>query len=133
MRNDTTQVGLHGVFSHTTPASTAAPIYGTTAYGGQGWKAGTFYCTTCNQRSLGDHCLQCERPVVCPSCGLIDELCYCNPELDVQEGVSSEPTSEAEFDELIEQASVPSLDALFQRAIKKGVISGSSPVYSWMK
>ena len=51
----------------------------------------------------------------------------------MQEGVSSEPTSEAEFDELIEQASVPSLDALFQRAIKKGVISGSSPVYSWKK
>lgn len=97
-------------------------------------RAGTFfYCTACNQRSQGDHCLQCEPPVVCPSCGLIAELCCCNPELDVQEGVSSEPTSEAEFDELIEQASVPSLDALFQRAIKKGVISGSSPVYSWKK
>ena len=104
-----------------------------TTYGGPSPKAGTFNCTACNQRSPGDHCLQCERPVVCPSCGLIDELCYCNPELDVQEGVSSEPTSEAEFDELIEQASVPSLDALFQRAIKKGVISGSSPVYSWKK
>ena len=94
---------------------------------------GMFYCTTCNQRSQGDHCLQCEPVDLCHSCGLIAELCYCNPELDVQEGVSSEPTSEAEFDELIEQASVPSLDALFQRAIKKGVISGSSPVYSWMK
>ena len=131
--SDFTGVGRSGAFSTTTTALTAAPIYGTTAYGGPLSKAGTFYCTTCNQRSQGDHCLQCERPVVCPSCGLIDELCYCNPELDVQEGVSSEPTSEAEFDELIEQASVPSLDALFQRAIKKGVISGSSPVYSWKK
>ena len=121
------------MINDTTTASTAAPIYGVTAYGGPLPKAGTFYCTICNQRSQGDHCLQCERPVMCPSCGLIDELCYCNPELDVQEGVSSEPTSEAEFDELIEQASVPSLDALFQRAIKKGVISGSSPVYSWKK
>lgn len=133
MINDTTQVGRFGAFSTTTTASTAAPIYGTTAYGGPLSKAGTFYCTICNQRSQGDHCLQCERPVVCPSCGLIDELCYCNPELDVQEGVSSDTTSEVEFDELIEQASVPSLDALFQRAIKKGVISGSSPVYSWKK
>lgn len=133
MRNDTTQVGRHDVFSTTTTASTAAPIYGVTAYGGPLPKAGTFYCTTCNQRSQGDHCLQCERPVVCPSCGLIDELCYCNPELDVREGISSDTTSEVEFDELIEQASVPSLDALFQRAIKKGVISGSSPVYSWKK
>ena len=96
-------------------------------------RLGMFYCTACNQRSQGDHCLQCEPVDLCHSCGLIAELCYCNPELDVQEGVSSEPTSEAEFDELIEQASVPSLDALFQRAIKKGVISGSSPVYSWMK
>ena len=71
--------------------------------------------------------------MACPSCGLIDELCYCNPELDVRKGIGSEPTSEVEFDELIEQASDPSLDALFQRAIKKGVISGSSPVYSWKK
>ena len=131
--SDFTGADRIGAFSTTTTASTAAPIYGVTAYGGPLPKAGTFYCTICNQRSPGDHCLQCERPVVCPSCGLIDELCYCNPELDVQEGVSSEPTSEAEFDELIEQASVPSLDALFQRAIKKGVISGSSPVYSWKK
>ena len=131
--SDFTGADRIGTFSTTTTASTAAPIYGVTAYGGPLPKAGTFYCTICNQRSPGDHCLQCERPVVCPSCGLIDELCYCNPELDVQEGVSSEPTSEAEFDELIEQASVPSLDALFQRAIKKGVISGSSPVYSWKK
>ena len=131
--SDFTGVGRFGAFSTTTTASTAAPIYGTTAYGGPLSKAGTFYCTICNQRSQGDHCLQCERPVVCPSCGLIDELCYCNPELDVQEGVSSDTTSEVEFDELIEQASVPSLDALFQRAIKKGVISGSSPVYSWKK
>ena len=126
MRNDTTQVGRHDVFSTTTTASTAAPIYG-----GPSPKACTFYCTICNQRSQGDHCLQCEPVGLCHSCGLIAELCCCNPELDVQEGVSSEPTSEAEFDELIEQASVPSLDALFQRAIKKGVISGSSPVYSW--
>lgn len=133
MRNDTTPVDRHGAFSTTPTASTAAPIYGVTAYGGPLPKAGTFYCTTCNQRSPGDHCLQCEPVGLCHSCGLIDELCCCNPELDVQEGVSSEPTSEAEFDELIEQASVPSLDALFQRAIKKGVISGSSPVYSWMK
>ena len=131
MINDTTQVGRYGVYSTSTTALTAAPIYGTTAYGGPLSKAGTFYCTTCNQRSPGDHCLQCERPVMCPSCGLIDELCYCNPELDVQEGVSSDTMSEVEFDELIEQASVPSLDALFPRAIKKGVISGSSPVYSW--
>ena len=129
MRNDTTQVGQHGVFS----TSTAAPIYGTTTYGGPSPKAGTFYCTICNQRSPGDHCLQCEPVDLCHSCGLIDELCYCNPELDVREGVSSDTTSEDEFDELIEQASVPSLDALFQRAIKKGVISGSSPVYSWKK
>ena len=92
-----------------------------------------FYCTICNQRSQGDHCLQCEPVDLCHSCGLIAELCCCNPELDVQKGVSSEPTSEAEFDELIEQASVPSLDALFRRAIKKGVISGSSPMYSWKK
>ena len=133
MRNDTTQVGRHDVFSTTTTASTAAPIYGTTAYGGPLSKAGTFYCTICNQRSPGDHCLQCEPVDLCHSCGLIDELCYCNPELDVQEGVSSDTTSEVEFDKLIEQASVPSLDALFQRAIKKGVISGSSPVYSWKK
>ena len=131
--SDFTGVGRFGAFSTTTTASTAAPIYGTTAYGGPLSKAGTFYCTICNQRSQGDHCLQCERHVVCQSCGLIDELCYCNPELDVQEGVSSDTTSEVEFDELIEQASVPSLDALFQRAIKKGVISGSSPVYSWKK
>ena len=129
MINDTTQVGRHGVFS----TSTTLHYPTATTYEGPSPKAGTFYCTICNQRSQGDHCLQCERPVMCPSCGLIDELCYCNPELDVQEGVSSEPTSEAEFDELIEQASVPSLDALFQRAIKKGVISGSSPVYSWKK
>ena len=129
MRNDTTQVGRHGVFS--TPTTLHYPTAST--YGGSSPKAGTFYCTICNQRSQGDHCLQCERPVMCPSCGLIDELCYCNPELDVREGISSDTTSEAEFDELIEQASVPSLDALFQRAIKKGVISGSSPVYSWKK
>ena len=125
---DTTQVGLHGVFSPTTTLHYPAPA----GYRGPSPKAGTFYCTICNQRSQGDHCLQCE-PVVCPSCGLIDELCYCNPELDVREGISSDTMSEVEFDELIEQASVPSLDALFQRAIKKGVISGSSPVYSWTK
>ena len=129
MINATTQVGRHGVFSPSTslrypPAAT---------YGGPSPKAGTFYCTICNQRSFGEHCLQCEPVDLCHSCGLIDELCYCNPELDVQEGVSSDTTSEVEFDELIEQASVPSLDALFQRAIKKGVISGSSPVYSWKK
>ena len=131
--SDTTQVGRHGAFSTTTTALTAAPIYGTTAYGGPLSKACTFYCTICNQRSPGDHCLQCEPVDLCHSCGLIDELCYCNPELDVREGISSDTTSEVEFDELIEQASVPSLDALFQRAIKKGVISGSSPVYSWKK
>ena len=131
--SDFTGVGRFGAFSTTTTASTAAPIYGTTAYGGPLSKAGTFYCTICNQRSPGDHCLQCEPVDLCHSCGLIDELCYCNPELDVQEGVSSDTTSEVEFDKLIEQASVPSLDALFQRAIKKGVISGSSPVYSWKK
>ena len=131
--SDFTGADRHGAFSTTTTASTAAPIYGTAAYGGPLSKAGMFYCTTCNQRSPGDNCLQCERPVVCPSCGLIDELCYCNPELDVREGISSDTTSEVEFDELIEQASVPSLDVLFQRAIKKGVISGYSPVYSWKK
>ena len=131
--SDFTGVGRFGAFSTTTTALTAAPIYGTTAYGGPLSKAGTFYCTICNQRSQGDHCLQCEPVDLYHSCGLIDELCYCNPELDVQEGVSSDTTSEVEFDELIEQASVPSLDALFQRAIKKGVISGSSPVYSWKK
>ena len=131
--SDFTGVGRFGAFSTTTTALTAAPIYGTTAYGGPLSKAGTFYCTICNQRSPGDHCLQCEPVDLCHSCGLIDELCYCNPELDVQEGVSSDTTSEVEFDKLIEQASVPSLDALFQRAIKKGVISGSSPVYSWKK
>ena len=129
MINDTTQVGRHGVFS----TSTTLHCPTATTYGGPSPKAGTFYCTTCNQRSQGDHCLQCEPVDLCHSCGLIDELCYCNPELDVQEGVSSDTTSEVEFDELIEQASVPSLDALFQRAIKKGVISGSSPVYSWKK
>ena len=117
----------------TTTALTAAPIYETTDYGGPLSKAGTFYCTICNQRSPGDHCLQCEPVDLCHSCGLIDELCYCNPELDVQEGASSDTTSEVVFDKLIEQASVPSLDELFQRAIKKGVISGSSPVYSWKK
>ena len=131
--SDFTGVGRFGAFSTTTTALTAAPSYGTTAYGGPLSKAGTFYCTICNQRSPGDHCLQCEPVDLCHSCGLIDELCYCNPELDVQEGVSSDTTSEVEFDKLIEQASVPSLDALFQRAIKKGVISGSSPVYSWKK
>ena len=129
--SDFTGVSRSGAFSTTTTASTAAPIYGITAYGGPLSKAGTFYCTICNQRSPGDRCLQCEPVGLCHSCGLIDELCYCNPELDVQEGVSSDTTSEVEFDKLIEQASVPSLDALFQRAIKKGVISGSSPVYSW--
>ena len=131
--SDFTGVGRFGAFSTDTTALTAAPIYGTTAYGGPLSKAGTFYCTICNQRSPGDHCLQCEPVDLCHSCGLIDELCYCNPELDVREGISSDTTSEVEFDELIEQASVPSLDALFQRAIKKGVISGSSPVYSWKK
>ena len=129
MINDTTQVGRFGAFS----TSTTLHYPTDTTYEGPSPKAGTFYCTTCNQRSQGDHCLQCEPVGLCHSCGLIAELCCCNPELNVQEGVSSEPTSEAEFDELIEQASVPSLDALFQRAIKKGVISGSSPVYSWKK
>ena len=119
MIDDTTQVGRYGVYSTATPYPLSM--------------AGTFYCTICNQRSPGDHCLQCEPVDLCHSCGLIDELCYCNPELDVREGISSDTTSEVEFDELIEQASVPSLDALFQRAIKKGVISGSSPVYSWKK
>ena len=127
--SDFTGVGRHDVFS----TSTTPPYPTATTYGGPSPKAGTFYCTICNQRSQGDHCLQCERPGMCPICGLIDELCYCNPELDVREGVSSDTTSEVEFDELIEQASVPSLDALFQRAIKKGMISGSSPVYSWKK
>ena len=129
MRNDTTPVDRHGAFS----TSTTLHYPTATTYGGPSPKAGTFYCTACNQRSPGDHCLQCEPVDLCHSCGLIAELCCCNPELDVQEGVSSEPTSEAEFDELIEQASVPSLDALFQRAIKKGVISRFSPVYSWKK
>ena len=129
MINDTTQVGRYGVYN----TSTTLHYPTATDYGGPLSKAGTFYCTICNQRSPGDHCLQCEPVDLCHSCGLIDELCYCNPELDVQEGVSSDTTSEVEFDKLIEQASVPSLDALFQRAIKKGVISGSSPVYSWKK
>lgn len=104
-----------------------------TSYGGPVPQPNTFYCTVCNQRSPGDHCLQCERDRLCFSCGLIDDLCCCSPELDFREGTSSIATSEVEFDELIEQASVQSLDALFQRAIKKGVISGSSPVYSWKK
>ena len=129
MINDTTQVGRHGEFN----TSTTLHYPTATTYEGSSPKAGTFYCTICNQRSPGDHCLQCETVDLCHSCGLIDELCYCNPELDVREGISSDTTSEVEFDELIEQASVPSLDALFQRAIKKGVISGSSPVYSWKK
>ena len=129
MINNTTQVGRYGVYNTSTTLH-----YPTAAtYKGSSPKAGTFYCTICNQRSPGDHCLQCEPVDLCHSCGLIDELCYCNPELDVREGISSDTTSEVEFDKLIEQASVPSLDALFQRAIKKGVISGSSPVYSWKK
>ena len=127
--SDFTGVGRFGAFS----TATTYTVPTATAYGGPSPQAGTFYCTICNQRSPGDHCLQCEPVDLCHSCGLIDELCYCNPELDVQEGVSSDTTSEVEFDKLIEQASVPSLDVLFQRAIKKGVISGSSPVYSWKK